>query len=187
MGQPLRKKRDAARRPAVSKAAAKAFLSELLAEAEPILAQQGFVLAASQCPIEAGRPVMRLFVERLWPGPGSPEPAAVNLEDCARLSRALDEVLARLEEGEAGQALAEYSLELSSPGLDRPLTKVEDYERFQGRLVRLKLKSPVRAVRRGRLGRNADGGLTLLTAAEAIDFDFSQVASCRLEPEALDF
>src|SRR6476620_6025106 len=63
-----------------------------------------------------------------------PSDGDMNVEDCARLSRAISEVL------DAADPIAgEYLLEVSSPGVDRPLTRLKDFETFEGYEVRLEL------------------------------------------------
>jgi len=58
----------------------------------------------------------------------------MNVEDCARLSRAISEVM------DAADPIAgEYTLEVSSPGVDRPLTRLKDFETFEGYEARLEL------------------------------------------------
>jgi ribosome maturation factor RimP len=58
----------------------------------------------------------------------------MDVEDCAKLSRALSEVL------EAADPISEeYVLEVSSPGIDRPLVSPEDFSRFAGHVVRVEL------------------------------------------------
>lgn len=176
--------------PQVSKRAAKEFLTELVKAAEPIMAGMGFELVLAQCPIEDGRPVMRLFIDRLWRGPEAGEPLLpVGLDDCSAVSRALGEALAALDESEAGRRLPEYSLEVSSPGLDRPLVKPADYNRFIGRLIKLKLvrEGDARGVRRGRLTRDEEGRLAVVTDDGLVSFDLSEVASCRLSLDDIEF
>ncbi|MFM8375440.1 MAG: ribosome maturation factor RimP [Phenylobacterium sp.] len=58
----------------------------------------------------------------------------MNVEDCARLSRALSEVL-----DAADPITGEYTLEVSTPGVDRPLTRLKDFETFEGHEARLEL------------------------------------------------
>ena len=58
----------------------------------------------------------------------------MNVEDCARLSRALSEVL-----DAADPVSGEYTLEVSTPGVDRPLTRLKDFETFEGYEARLEL------------------------------------------------
>ena len=58
----------------------------------------------------------------------------MNVEDCAKLSRAISEIL------DAADPIAgEYTLEVSSPGVDRPLTRLKDFETYQGYEARLEL------------------------------------------------
>jgi ribosome maturation factor RimP len=67
----------------------------------------------------------------------------MDVEDCATLSRSLSEVL------DAADPIADdYVLEVSSPGIDRPLTRAEDYERFAGYEARVELTSPIDGRRR---------------------------------------
>jgi len=61
----------------------------------------------------------------------------MNVEDCARLSRALSAFLEREEPIEG-----EYVLEVSSPGIDRPLTRLTDFARWAGHQAKIELKSP---------------------------------------------
>ena len=63
-----------------------------------------------------------------------PSDGEMNVEDCARLSRAISEIM------DAADPIAgEYVLEVSSPGVDRPLTRLADFETYQGYEVRLEL------------------------------------------------
>lgn len=62
----------------------------------------------------------------------------VTLEDCAELSRDLSQAL----DHDEGAISGSYSLEVSSPGLEREITSLEDFLRFRGRLVRVKLAKP---------------------------------------------
>jgi ribosome maturation factor RimP len=63
-----------------------------------------------------------------------PSDGDMNVEDCARLSRAISEVM------DAADPIAgEYVLEVSSPGVDRPLTRLADFEAYEGYEARLEL------------------------------------------------
>jgi len=63
-----------------------------------------------------------------------PSDGDMNVEDCARLSRAISEVM-----DAADPVAGEYLLEVSSPGVDRPLTRLKDFESFEGYEARLEL------------------------------------------------
>ena len=156
----------------VSKAALKIFQARVAALAQPILSGMGLELVQAQAPLAGGRPVIRLFIDRLG--------GAVSLDDCAAVSRALEAALEVEGAAEEAEAPDGYVLEVSSPGLDRPLFKAEDCLRFQGRLARLKLRG---GLYRGRLTRSETGGLALATESGRVDFDWTEVVSARLIAE----
>jgi ribosome maturation factor RimP len=91
------------------------------------------------------------------------KPEGVTHEDCADVSRDLSTVL-DVEDAVPGGS---YTLEVSSPGLDRKLMKAEDYTRFAGNRVKLMTREPVNGNRHfeGRLESFSDGKLTLETIA----------------------
>lgn len=162
----------------------KDFLARVVELIEPRLEPMGLELVLAQCPIEGGRPVVRLFIDRLPTAEAEAGPAAVSLDDCAAVSRSLDEAL----EADSGPQPDDYTLEVSSPGLDRPLVKEADFFRFQGRLVKMKLRREGRTSgHKGRLARRADGGLALETAEGLLDFAYDEVLSCRLSLEEIEF
>ncbi len=63
-----------------------------------------------------------------------PSDGDMNVEDCARLSRAISEIM-----DAADPVAGEYTLEVSSPGVDRPLTRLQDFATFEGHEARLEL------------------------------------------------
>jgi ribosome maturation factor RimP len=82
---------------------------------------------------EAGGMVLRIQVDR--PGPAATAEDSVSIEDCARVSRDLSAVL------DVEDAVpSAYILEVSSPGLDRPLRKADDYRRFAGRRAKVVMR-----------------------------------------------
>lgn len=92
--------------------------------AEPLAASLGLELAEVEYKQEGARLVLRIFIDR---------DGGVTLDDCAAVSRELAEIL-DVEDF----IQSRYSLEVSSPGLNRPLKKPSDYERFTGRLVKIR-------------------------------------------------
>ena len=104
-------------------------------ELERLLEGIGFELVSAERAGGRRRPLLRLRVDR--PG-GRPGHSSVTLDDCAEVSRA---VTRHLEE--RGQGEEEWVLEVSSPGIDRPLTKPADYRRFAGERVRLRGYGPL--------------------------------------------
>jgi ribosome maturation factor RimP len=80
--------------------------------------------------------VLRVRLDR--PGPAATAEDSVSVEDCARVSRDLSAVL----DVEDVVPMA-YTLEVSSPGLDRPLRHADDYRRFAGRRAKLVMREAV--------------------------------------------
>jgi ribosome maturation factor RimP len=88
-----------------------------------------------------------------------------------------------------------YTLEVSSPGLDRKLRGATDYERFQGSLVKLQTLEPVNGSRKyeGRLTKFTDGKLTVelpakgkgkkLVPGAVVEIELANVAKANLVPE----
>ncbi len=86
--------------------------------------------------------ILRLFID--W-SENLDSSRTIGIEDCAKVSRALDEPLEGLAEVEAIFKGANYELEVSSPGVDRPLRREQDYSRFKGRRIRLNTFRPLTA------------------------------------------
>ncbi len=107
----------------------------------------------------------------------------VGVDDCADVNVRLR---ARLElEGALAGA---FHLEVSSPGLNRPLRGPADFERFRGMLARLKVKGGVRPeVVVGRIVNVGEGAVELDTDCGRRGVDFGLVAEARLEPELPGF
>jgi len=86
--------------------------------------------------------ILRLFID--WADNADSE-KTIGIEDCAKVSRTLDEPLEGLPEIEGIFKGATYELEVSSPGVDRPLRREQDYLRFSGRRIRLNTFRPLNA------------------------------------------
>jgi ribosome maturation factor RimP len=85
---------------------------------------------------EAGGMVLRVQVDR--PGPAATAEESVSIEDCAKVSRDLSAIL------DVEDAVpSAYILEVSSPGLDRPLRKADDYRRFTGRRAKIVMREAI--------------------------------------------
>ena len=95
----------------------------------PILWTLGLELVEVQCVGQGPRSVLRLFIDK---------PGGVTLEDCERAHVALGPALDVVDPFSHA-----YTLEVSSPGLDRPFTRIQDYRRAVGKRVSIKLKEPL--------------------------------------------
>ena len=85
---------------------------------------------------ETNGPVVRVFIDR--PGPAATPEESVSIEDCEQVSREIGTIL----DVEDPLPFA-YTLEVSSPGLDRPLRGEDDYRRFAGRLAKIVVSAAV--------------------------------------------
>ena len=117
-----------------------------------VAATHGLDLFDVQFRREAGGMVLRVQIDR--PGASATAEDSVSVEDCAVVSRDLSAVL-DVEDVVA----AAYTLEVSSPGLDRPLRGADDYRRFAGRRAKLVMREAVdgQTYFKGRLG-GVEGG-----------------------------
>jgi len=107
---------------------------------------------------------LRLFIDH---------PGGVTLELCERVTKQLRELL------------AEYSLEVSSPGLDRPLTKPAHFERFVGRNVQVRTNEPVAGSRNftGRLTAAGEAAISVETERGKTEIPLDTVRRSNLVPE----
>jgi len=105
----------------------------------------------------------------------------VTIDDCAAFSHQLDPRL-DVENCFPGQA---YTLEVSSPGLTRPLKKLRDYSRFQGRKVKIKTAREIdgRKVFKGTLVGEEEGRITVKNGKRDIVIPFEDIVKANLEFE----
>lgn len=119
---------------------------------------------------DCGRKVLRVYIDK---------PGGVSLDDCTAMSREFSTVL------DVNDPIPQrYSLEVSSPGLDRPLKKEADFERFMGRKARIRTREAIE----GRRNFNAvidsvDGANILVTDFDGKKFvlTISNIEKARLE------
>jgi len=136
--------------------------------AGPVLDDLGLELVEVQFRREGHGWVLRIFIDR---------EQGVTIDDCARVSR---EISTWLDVEDLIEHA--YHLEVSSPGLERPLKKPADYERFAGRMARIKLKEPRdnRRVFTGILGSIQENEVTLIVDDEPVHIIFEEIARARL-------
>jgi ribosome maturation factor RimP len=142
-------------------------LSRRAAEAE------GLQVAWIELKRHGGSKVFRVFIER--------EDASASIADCERLTHRLGLLLDVEDPIDSA-----YVLEVSTPGLDRPLRNERDYERFAGRLARIKTRSPLGGRRRfvGRLGGMNEGGVRIDDEEIGeVSVPLDSIESARLEVE----
>ena len=131
-------------------------LEQIRAIAERVAASLGLTVWEIQSRREASGHVVRVFIDR--PGPAATAEESVSIEDCEQVNREMSTIL----DVEDPLPFA-YTLEVSSPGLDRPLRGEDDYRRFAGRLAKVVVSEAVdnQKAFEGRL-RGLDSGEVLL-------------------------
>ena len=111
-------------------------LEQIRAIAVRVAESRGLEVWDIQSRREASGHVVRVFIDR--PGPAATPEESVSIEDCAEVNREISTIL----DVEDPLPFA-YTLEVSSPGLDRPLRGEDDYRRFAGRLAKVVVSEPV--------------------------------------------
>ncbi len=130
--------------------------------------------------------VLRVIIDR--PDRGVPEKLeeSVGIEECQRVSQDLSALL-DVEEEELGEAALgqRYTLEVSSPGLDRPLRHAADYRRFQGRLAKVVTTGPVngQSAFAGRITGIENGALVLEEGRRTHRVPMAQIKRANLAVE----
>jgi ribosome maturation factor RimP len=126
---------------------------------EPVVTGQGYELVDVEFKNELGSQILRVFIDK----PGAE--GGVGLDDCASVSRELSAVL-DVDDAIPGH----YSLEVSSPGLNRPLKKEADFARFVGKKAKIRTRHPVGESRRNFSGTlvAVDGGKVKIDVGDQV-------------------
>ncbi len=136
----------------------------------PSIAAMGYELVRVQ--LMGGRaPVLQVMAERA-------DRAGMTVDDCAEISRAVSALL-DVEDPIEGA----YALEVSSPGIDRPLVELKDFERFAGHLAKVETRVPVDGRKRFRgvlAGVDAEQVRLDLVENGAVLLPFEQISRAKL-------
>ncbi|BAS27533.1 ribosome maturation factor RimP [Limnochorda pilosa] len=144
---------------------------QVKALAQPVADACGVELVDVTYLSENGRWILRISIDR---------EGGVTLDDCQRVSQALGDELDRVD-----PIPGSYSLEVSSPGLERPLRRPAEFQRFKGRLVWVRSYGPIQGSRswEGRLLGVDDGQVVLETATGEVRIPLDRVAKAHLVAE----
>jgi ribosome maturation factor RimP len=149
-----------------------AIVSKIEAVAERVGQSEGIEIVAVELKGGGKSRLLRIFIDK---------PEGVTHTDCESISHQVGTIL-DVENLIPGS----YTLEVSSPGVERKLLKYRDFERFQGKKIKAILREPVENSRRweGTLASCADGLITLEVAeGKSIRFPFEQVETANLKFE----
>jgi ribosome maturation factor RimP len=102
----------------------------------PVAEDMGFEIVRVLL-IGSGKPTLQIMAER-------PETGKITIDECGKLSQAISAVLD--VEGTMGDTA--YYLEVSSPGIDRPLTRLKDFERYKGQQIKVEIEPAIEGRKR---------------------------------------
>jgi ribosome maturation factor RimP len=144
---------------------------------EPICRAHGVELVDVRYLREPGGAVIRVIIDR--EAPGLDVGSGVSLEDCTAVSR---DVSASLDVHDDVLPQGGYRLEVSSPGLERPLVKLADFQRFSGREVKVRTRSPIGRQRRfhGKLLGVVDQSIELDQDGQVLLIPHEEIARANL-------
>jgi ribosome maturation factor RimP len=148
-----------------------AILSKLEEMVAPVFARLGMELVDRELGMDGGILVLRLYIDK---------DGGVSLGDCELASRSIGDLI-----DVEGVVRGSYRLEVSSPGLNRPLKKREDFSRFAGRVIRLKTREPIdgRGNYKGKLLGLEGDDIAIVVDGMKFMVPFDMVAKARIEPE----
>jgi ribosome maturation factor RimP len=144
---------------------------KLMALSEPLLEQLGFELVDLEYAPGRSHAVVRVFIDR---------PQGVGVDDCERVSHELSALM----DVEDPVPVA-YTLEVSSPGMDRVLRTPAHFQRFVGERIWLELKVARNGRRRytGRLEATSPQGIDLTVDGAMVAVAFAEIGRARLAPQ----
>ncbi len=139
----------------------------------PVLARDGYELVLIEY-VPRGA-VLRLFIDR---------EGGVTIDDCARVSQTVGDLLDA--EGISDRIPGRYHLEVSSPGLDRPLVRPRDFQRFAGQDVTVTTREPLEGGRKnfkGKLAQAGDRDCQVVVDGQPYTIPYDIIARAKLVPE----
>ncbi|EKE01393.1 MAG: hypothetical protein ACD_21C00146G0002 [uncultured bacterium] len=139
----------------------------------PIIKAMGYELWGIELHQSGKRTLLRIYIDVLL----GDERKSVNVDDCGLVSKQIG-ALFDVENPISGS----YNLEVSSPGLDRPLFKAEHYQRYVGNLVSVRLQQPQNGQRKfvGEIKAVFDGRLELIVNNEIVVFELVNINKANL-------
>lgn len=137
---------------------------------EPSVERLGYELADLEVRLGSKGGLVRVFIDK---------PDGIDLDDCEKVSLAVSAIL-DVEDPVPGN----YNLEVSSPGLDRKLTKVEHFQRFAGEIVKVQTRFPIEGRRRfrGTLVSSDDENIVVVVDGESHSLPLKTIDTARLVP-----
>ena len=144
---------------------------ELAKLLEPTVERLGYELIDIEVRLGGKGGLVRLFIDKL---------DGIDLEDCEQVSLAVSALL-DVEDPVPGN----YNLEVSSPGLDRKLTKIEHFQRFEGETEKVQMRFPIEGRRRfrGTLVTSDEDNIVIEVDGESHSLPLKTIDTARLVPD----
>ena len=138
---------------------------------EPTIERLGYELTDLEVRLSGQGGLLRLTIDK---------PDGIDLNDCEKVSQAVSALL-DVEDPVPGN----YNLEVSSPGLDRKLTKVEHFQRFEGETLKVTMRFPIEGRRRfrGTLVSSDDENIVVEVDGESHSLPLTMIDTARLVPD----
>jgi ribosome maturation factor RimP len=138
---------------------------------EPTIERLGYELTDLEVRLSGQGGLLRLTIDK---------PDRIDLDDCEKVSHAVSALL-DVEDPVPGN----YNLEVSSPGLDRKLTKVDHFQRFEGETLKVTMRFPIEGRRRfrGTLVSSDDESIVVEVDGESHSLPLTMIDTARLVPD----
>jgi len=138
---------------------------------QPLVEDLGYEFVGLEHRSNPKNPVLVIYIDR---------PEGIAVDDCERVSREVAAVL-DVEDPIPGH----YNLEVSSPGLDRPLFTLDQFEQFRGETAQVSLFAPLQGRRKfkGRILGTAEGEVLLEQDGAEVRLEMGNIAKARLVPD----
>ena len=139
--------------------------------AEPVIVEEGMELVDVEYRREGRGWVLRLYIDK---------EGGVTLDDCSDISKQVGQLI------EVNDLISHpFTFEVSSPGLNRPLKSEDDFTRYRGKLVQLRLHNPIEGRRtfKGRLLDNREGVIRIDMGDEIVILHFNNIKKANLQYE----
>ena len=151
---------------------AEKFISDIVSVvrdlAHPVCESEGMELIHVEYGPEKGGKILRLYIDK---------PGGITLDDCACISRQVGDILDVHLEGSGS-----YNLEVSSPGPERPLVRLDDFERFEGNIIKIMTSRPINGQKKfkGILSGISQGIVTLFIEKKTVAIPYQDITRARL-------
>ncbi|MBF0204382.1 MAG: ribosome maturation factor RimP [Desulfamplus sp.] len=152
-----------------SKSASYSFGETVREIVEPLCQSEQIEFVHAERVSDRGRTIVRIYIDR--------QPGGITISDCVNMNKQMGYLLdVHLED------IGSYNLEISSPGPNRPLTKISDFERFKGKMANVEIAEPVNGRKKfkGLIDGIENGHIILTIDQQTVKIGYDQISKARL-------